>query len=39
MRAMFGDCVEIWPEAVEGKIYGSLMIKRGLKRRARKREL
>lgn len=33
------NCVQIWPEPREGKIYGSLMIKRGLKRRARKREL
>ncbi|HYU46918.1 MAG TPA: site-specific integrase, partial [Terriglobales bacterium] len=39
MLKLMKDCVETWPEAVEGKIYGSLMIKRGLKRRARKREL
>ena len=39
MLKLMKDCVQIWPEPVEGKIYGALMIKRGLKRRARKREL
>src|SRR5215469_3138087 len=39
MLKLMKDCVQIWPQAREGKIYGSLMIKRGLKRRARKREL
>jgi len=39
MLKLMKDCVRLWPAPRDGKIWGSLLIKRGLKRRARKREL
>jgi integrase len=39
MLKLMKECVSIQDEAIGGKIYGTLLIKRGLKRRARRREL
>lgn len=39
MLNLMKECVSIQDEGVERKIYGALLIKRGLKRRARRREL
>lgn len=39
MLHLMKDCVNFYPEPIEGDLYGSLVIKRGLKRRARKRTL
>jgi integrase len=39
MLHLMKDCVRLYPEPVGGRLYGSLEIKRGLKRRARKRTL
>jgi len=39
MLHLMKDCVNFYAEPVEGDLYGSLVIKRGLKRRARKRTL
>jgi len=39
MLHLMKDCVNFYADPVEGDLYGSLVIKRGLKRRARKRTL
>ena len=39
MLHLMKDCVHLYSEPVGGRLYGSLVIKRGLKRRARKRTL
>jgi hypothetical protein len=39
MLHLMKDCVHLYSEPVGGRVYGSLVIKRGLKRRARKRTL
>ena len=39
MLKLMKDCVHFYPEPIEDKIYGKVLIKRGLKRRARRREL
>ena len=39
MLHLMKDCVRLYPTPIAGRLYGSLVIKRGLKRRARKRTL
>jgi integrase len=39
MLHLMKDCIHFYPEPVEENIVGALLIKRGLKRRARRREL
>jgi integrase len=39
MLHLMKDCVHFYPQPVDGKLFGTLLIKRGLKRRARRREL
>jgi integrase len=39
MLHLMKDCVHFYPQPVDGKLFGALLIKRGLKRRARRREL
>jgi integrase len=39
MLHLMKDCVRLYPVPIAGRLYGSLVIKRGLKRRARKRTL
>ncbi len=39
MLHLMKDCIYLYPEPVEENIVGALLIKRGLKRRARRREL
>lgn len=39
MLQLMKDCIRIYPKPQDGGIYGLLAIKRGLKRRARKRDL
>ncbi len=39
MLHLMKDCVHLYAKALEEKLFGSLMIKRGLKRRARRRTL
>ena len=39
MLKLMKDCLHFYPEPIENKIYGTILIKRGLKRRARRREL
>jgi hypothetical protein len=39
MLQLMRDCVHLHPQPREGTIYGLMVIKRGLKRRARRREL
>lgn len=39
MLHLMKDCVRLYSATIAGRLYGSLVIKRGLKRRARKRTL
>jgi integrase len=39
MLHLMKDCVHLYPEPIDGRLYGSLVIKRGPKRRARRRTL
>jgi len=39
MLHLMNDCIQLSQKPTDGRIYGLLLIKRGLKRRARKREL